>query len=67
MRQAAALGLKAIAITDRNSLAGVVRAHQAAREVGIRLVVGARLDLRDGMACLLFPTDRAAYGRLRRC
>ncbi len=64
VQQAAALGLKAIAITDRNSLAGIVRAHQAAREVGIRLVVGARLDLRDGMSLLAFPEDRAAYGRL---
>jgi error-prone DNA polymerase len=64
IQQAAALDLKAIAITDRNSLAGIVRAHQAAQEVGIRLVVGARLDLRDGMSLLAFPEDRAAYGRL---
>ena len=42
---AGALGLKAIAITDRNSLAGVVRAHVAAKDAGIQLVVGARLDL----------------------
>jgi DNA polymerase III alpha subunit len=42
---AAALGLSAIAVTDRNTLAGVVRAHVVAKEVGIRLVVGARLDL----------------------
>ena len=46
--QAAALGHPAIAVTDRNSLAGVVRAHVAAKEVGIELVVGARLDLADG-------------------
>ncbi|HEX6144604.1 MAG TPA: error-prone DNA polymerase [Geminicoccaceae bacterium] len=43
--QAHAFGLDAIALTDRNTLAGVVRAHCAAREVGLRLVVGARLDL----------------------
>ncbi|MDX1541714.1 MAG: PHP domain-containing protein, partial [Geminicoccaceae bacterium] len=43
--QAHALGLEALALTDRNTLAGVVRAHCAAKEVGIRLVVGARLDL----------------------
>ena len=42
---AAALGLSAIAVTDRNTLAGVVRAHVVAKQVGIRLVVGARLDL----------------------
>src|SRR5215831_8161479 len=63
---AAALGHRAIAITDRNSLAGIVRAHHAAKEVGIRLVIGCRLDLRDGTSLLAYPTDRAAYGRLTR-
>ena len=63
---AAALGLEAIAITDRNSVAGLVRAHQAAKGAGIRLVVGARLDLRDGTSLLAYPQDRAAYGRLTR-
>ncbi|HEX3954374.1 MAG TPA: error-prone DNA polymerase [Stellaceae bacterium] len=63
---AAALGHHAIAITDRNSVAGVVRAHQAAKTVGIRLVIGVRLDLRDGTSLLAYPQDRAAYGRLTR-
>src|ERR1700747_2183777 len=63
---ASALGYQAIAITDRNSLAGVVRAHHAAKEVGLRLVVGCRLDLHDGTSLLAFPEDRAAYGRLTR-
>jgi error-prone DNA polymerase len=63
---AAALGLGAVAITDRNSLAGVVRAHAAAKQAGLRLVVGARLDLTDGASLLCFPSDRAAYGRLTR-
>ncbi len=63
---AAALGHQAIAITDHNSLAGIVRAHQAAKEIGIRLVVGCRLDLGDGASLLAFPQDRAAYGRLTR-
>jgi error-prone DNA polymerase len=63
---AAALGHAAIAITDHNSLAGVVRAHHAAKEVGLRLVIGCRLDLRDGTSLLAFPEDRAAYGRLTR-
>ena len=61
---AAALGLEAFAVTDRNSLAGIVRAHVAAKRAGVRLVVGARLDLADGTGLLCFPTDRAAYGRL---
>jgi error-prone DNA polymerase len=61
---AACLGLAAIAIADRNTLAGAVRAHAAAKETGIRLVVGVRLVLRDGFEALCFPTDREAYGRL---
>ncbi len=63
---AAALGHSAIAITDRNTLAGVVRAHAAARRAGLRLVVGARLDFAEGPSVLCFPRDRAAYGRLSR-
>ena len=43
--QAAELGHTAIALTDRNTLAGVVRAHVAARETNVRLIPGARLDL----------------------
>ena len=64
--RAAEIGLAAIAITDRNTLAGIVRAHLAARETGIRLVVGARLDFTDAPGLLCLPTDRAAYGRLSR-
>jgi len=66
MVRAAALGYGAIAITDRNSLSGVVRAHVAAHEAGIRLVVGVRLDLEDGASLLVYPIDRVAYGRLTR-
>ena len=43
--QARFLGLPAIGITDRNTLAGMARAHQRAEEAGIRLAVGCRLDL----------------------
>ena len=61
---AARLGYRAIAIADRNSLAGIVRAHSAAKKVHIPLLVGARLVLRNGFETLCFPKDRAAYGRL---
>ena len=64
--QAKALGLATLAITDHNSLAGIARAHARAAEVGIRLVVGCRLDLRDNLPVLAYPTDRPAYGRLCR-
>ncbi|MEM8785756.1 MAG: error-prone DNA polymerase, partial [Pseudomonadota bacterium] len=64
--QAAALGYQAIGITDWNSLAGIVRAHSAAKEVGLKLCVGTRLVTRTGHSCLAFPVDRTAYGRLTR-
>ena len=66
VRQAKALGLSAIGVADRNTLAGVVRAHIAAKEVGLRLLVGARLIPQDGPEMLCYPKDRAAYGRLSR-
>jgi len=64
--QAKLLGIQALAITDRNSLAGIVRAYEAAKETGVRLIVGCRLDLTDGTSLLVYPTDRAAYSRLCR-
>ena len=64
--QAAMLGIEALAITDRNSLAGIVRAHEAAKATSVRLIVGCRLDLIDGMSVLVYPTDRLAYARLCR-
>jgi error-prone DNA polymerase len=61
------LGLAAIGVADRNSLAGAVRMHVAAKEAGIRLVVGARLVFSDGTPDIaVFPEDRTAYGRLVR-
>ena len=63
---AAALGLAGLAVCDTNSLAGVVRAHVAAKQAGLRFAVGARLLLDDGAQYLVWPTDRASYGRLTR-
>ncbi len=64
VEQAAAFGYKKIAITDRNTLAGIVRAHAAAKEKDIRIIPACRLDLLDGPSLLAYPTDREAYGRL---
>jgi len=61
---AAALGQQAIAITDHNSLAGVVRAHTAAKSLDIKLLIGARLDFTDGPSLLCLPTNHAAYSGL---
>ena len=62
---AAMLGYRALAITDVNSLAGVVRAHAAAKQVkGFHLIIGTRLQLTDAPDLLVWASDRAAYGRL---
>lgn len=63
---AKALGISALGVVDRNSLAGIVRALEASRETKIRLVVGCRLDLQGGMSILVYPTNRPAYSRLTR-
>src|SRR5690606_11182333 len=62
--QAAAFGYKKIAITDRNTLAGIVRAYAAAKNKGIQIIPACRLDLLDGPSLLAYPTDKEAYGRL---
>ena len=62
--QAALLGQRAIGVADRNTLAGVVRAHTQAKDIGYPLLVGARLVPEDGPELICYPTDRAAYGRL---
>lgn len=66
VEQAAKLGYEGIAITDRNSLAGVVRGWTPAKEVGITYLVGAEVHPTDAPSMVLWPTDRASYGRLCR-
>jgi len=64
---AAAKGLAGLAVTDRNSLAGVVRAHMAAKETGLGFAPGCRLVFSDATPdILVWPQDRTAYGRLTR-
>jgi error-prone DNA polymerase len=64
VRRAAELEYAALAITDRNSVAGVVRAHAAAKEVELKLVIGAEITPEDAPPVVLWATDRASYGRL---
>ena len=64
--RAAELRYAALAITDRNTLAGVVRAHTAAKQVGLKLLIGAEITPLDAAPVVLLATDRAAYGRLCR-
>jgi error-prone DNA polymerase len=64
--RAASLGYAALAITDECSVAGVVRAHLAARTHGLQLLVGSEFALEDGLRCVLLAEHRAGYGRLCR-
>src|ERR1700685_3199244 len=64
--RAAELGHAAIAITDLNSVAGVVRAHQAAEEAGIKLCVGARLCFTNAPDVLVWAENRSGYANLCR-
>ncbi|QIG49035.1 error-prone DNA polymerase [Nordella sp. HKS 07] len=66
VERAKELGLAAIGLADRNSFAGVVRAHAEAKGRKIRFLPGVRLVTTDGFQVLAYPTDRAAYGRLCR-
>ena len=66
VQRARELGLSALAITDRHSLAGVVRAHAAAREIGLPLLIGAEVWPVDAPPAVLLAQDRAGYGRLAR-
>ncbi|MEO6916654.1 MAG: error-prone DNA polymerase, partial [Chitinophagaceae bacterium] len=64
VEQAALLGYKAVSLADRNSFAGIVRAHVAAKKVGIRFIPGCRLDLLDGFSLLAYPANTNAYSQL---
>jgi error-prone DNA polymerase len=63
---AAALGHIALGLADHNTVAGVVRGWAGQKETGVRMIAGSRIDLTDGRALLLYPTDRAAWSRLTR-
>jgi len=62
--RAQALGYAALAITDECSLAGVVRAHVAAKTAAVKLLIGSEFALDDGTKLVLHATDRASYGDL---
>ena len=64
VERAAQLGYTALALTDECSLAGVVRAHSAARELPLKLIIGSEMCLQDGIKTVVLAPDRAAYGAL---
>ncbi len=62
--RAAECGYEALAITDECSLAGVVKAHVAAKEVGLPLIIGSEFNLTEGIRLIALAPNRAAYGEL---
>jgi error-prone DNA polymerase len=60
------LGYKALAICDRNTVAGVVRGHKPAKQLGLHYIPGCRLVLQEGLEIACLPTDRDAWRRLCR-
>ncbi|MBU1363211.1 MAG: error-prone DNA polymerase [Gammaproteobacteria bacterium] len=64
IEQAAAQGYTALALTDECSLAGIVRAHQAAKQVGLKLIVGSEMTTVDGLKLVFLAKNREGYGNL---
>jgi len=64
IEQAAAQGYAALALTDECSLAGIVRAHQAAKEAGVKLIVGSEMTTVDGLKLVFLAKNREGYGNL---
>ena len=63
---AAGFGLKSIALTDRDGVYGIVEAHVAAKEAGVKLIVGSEISIDDGSTVVLLATNRAGYANLCR-
>lgn len=64
VQQAASLGYTAIAITDECTMAGVVKAHTAAKECGIKLIIGSEFQLDEALHLVLLAPNRTAYGQI---
>ena len=62
--RAVTCGYHALAITDECSLAGVVKAHVAAKELGLKLIIGSELTLTEGIRLVALVPNREAYGEL---
>src|SRR5687767_5243690 len=64
VERAHALGYRALALTDECSLAGAVRAHQAAKECGLHLILGTEIRVESNLKLVLLATDRRSYGAI---
>ena len=66
VERAAALGYRALALTDECSMAGIVRAHEAARDLGLKLIVGTEIRVEQGLHLVMLAPTQAAYTQLCR-
>ena len=66
VQRAFELGYRALALTDECSVAGVVRAHTAARELGLHLIIGSEFTLHNGDKLILLVMNRQGYRELTR-
>lgn len=64
VEQAAKLGYKALALTDECTFSGVVRAHEAAKETALKLIIGTEIQLQDGPKIVLLATNREGYAQI---
>lgn len=58
------LGLRALALTDRDAVYGIVRAHQRALDLGVQLIIGSEVSLDDGSHILLLVRNHQGYRNL---
>jgi error-prone DNA polymerase len=66
VEEAHRLGLPAVALTDRDGVYGIVRAHVKARELGMKLIIGSEITIDDDSSIVLLAQDRAGYANLCR-
>jgi error-prone DNA polymerase len=66
IEEAYRLSLPALALTDRDGVYGVVRAHVKARELGLKLIIGSQVTVNDGSVVVLLVQERGGYANLCR-
>src|SRR4029450_7160377 len=64
VEEAQRLGLSCLALTDRDGVYGIVRAHMKGQELGIHLIIGSRVGGDDASTIILLAQDRAGYANL---
>ena len=64
VQQAAALGYQALAITDECSMAGIVKAHNKAKDCGLKLITGSEFTLEEDIKIVMLARNRTGYGQI---